>query len=47
MRIEFSISAEIRKRNGAERGIRTPEAECHRFSRPAPWSGLSYLRFDE
>ena len=29
---------------GAERGIRTPEDVVHRFSRPAPWARLSYLR---
>ena len=30
---------------GAEREIRTPEVSHHRFSRPAPWARLSYLRF--
>ena len=33
-----------RYNHGAERGIRTPEDVVHRFSRPAPWARLSYLR---
>lgn len=42
--LENALVGNLDKGNGAEEGIRTPGEMLHRFSRPAPWARLSYLR---